>query len=207
MKFYAVKEGRAPGIYESWEACKAQVMGHKGAVYKKFSSREEALAFMEGEGGKKAPDEEVLDTAHLSPGVFVVYVDGSYQAKKKRAGYGVVLFSDRGKETFCGPVSGADIKSRNVVGEVMAAKVAMKEAQKRGAKSLTIHYDYAGIRHWALGEWKANLPLTQDYRSFAQKMGEVMTLSFVKVEAHTGVKYNEEADLLAKKGADMELDQ
>lgn len=207
MKFYAVKEGRVPGIYESWEACKAQVMGHKGAVYKKFSSREEALAFMEGEGGKKAPDEEVLDTAHLSPGVFVAYVDGSYQAKKKRAGYGVVLFSDQGKESFCGPVSGADIKSRNVVGEVMAAKVAMKEAQKRGAKSLTIHYDYAGIRHWALGEWKANLPLTQDYRSFAQKMGEVMDLSFVKVEAHTGVKYNEEADLLAKKGADMELDQ
>ena len=26
-KFYAVKKGRKPGIYMSWDACKAQVMG------------------------------------------------------------------------------------------------------------------------------------------------------------------------------------
>lgn len=202
MKFYAVKEGRTPGIYETWDACKAQVMGYKGAVYKKFSSREEALAFMEGgEGGAESP--KGLDLEKLEPGELVAYVDGSYHAKAKRAGYGVVLFSDQGKETFYGPATGADSKSRNVVGEVTAAKVAMTEAQKRGAKRLTIHYDYAGIRHWALGEWKANLPLTRDYRDFARKMGEKMSLSFVKVAAHTGVEYNEEADRLAKKGAGM----
>ena len=26
-KIYAVKKGRKPGIYMSWDACKAQVMG------------------------------------------------------------------------------------------------------------------------------------------------------------------------------------
>lgn len=207
MKYYAVKEGRTPGIYHSWEDCKTQVMGYKGAIYKKFSSQEEALAFIGGDrvGSGKSGGNKGEDLNRLGEGEMVAYVDGSYLAGKKRAGYGVVLFSNRGKETFCGPVSGSDTKSRNVVGEVMAAKVAMKEARQRGARSLTIHYDYAGIRHWAMGEWKANLPLTQEYRAYAQKMGEDLVLSFVKEEAHTGVEYNEEADLLAKKGANMEI--
>ena len=33
-KFYAVKKGRKPGIYMSWDACKAQVMGFPKARYK-----------------------------------------------------------------------------------------------------------------------------------------------------------------------------
>jgi len=31
-KFYAVKEGKRPGIYETWNECLAQVRGHKGAL-------------------------------------------------------------------------------------------------------------------------------------------------------------------------------
>jgi ribonuclease HI len=31
-KFYAVREGRAPGIYHTWNDCLDQVKGHKGAV-------------------------------------------------------------------------------------------------------------------------------------------------------------------------------
>jgi hypothetical protein len=31
-KFYAVREGRNPGIYHTWDDCLEQVKGHKGAV-------------------------------------------------------------------------------------------------------------------------------------------------------------------------------
>jgi ribonuclease HI len=31
-KFYAVREGRSPGIYHTWDDCLEQVKGHKGAV-------------------------------------------------------------------------------------------------------------------------------------------------------------------------------
>jgi ribonuclease HI len=41
MKFYAVKVGRAPGIYASWPEAEAQVRGVP-AVYKSFRSRDEA---------------------------------------------------------------------------------------------------------------------------------------------------------------------
>lgn len=47
-KVYAIKAGRKPGIYNTWDEAKAQVDGFKGAIYKGFTSVEEAKAFMEG---------------------------------------------------------------------------------------------------------------------------------------------------------------
>ncbi len=41
-KFYVVWKGKRPGIYESWEDCKAQIQGFKGAQYKSFSNFAEA---------------------------------------------------------------------------------------------------------------------------------------------------------------------
>ncbi|MGI9551281.1 MAG: viroplasmin family protein [Aurantibacter sp.] len=41
-KFYVVWKGKHPGIFESWEDCKAQITGYQGAQYKSFSSFEEA---------------------------------------------------------------------------------------------------------------------------------------------------------------------
>lgn len=43
--FYAVKTGKAPGIYTTWAECEAQVKGFPGAEYKKFSDEEEAKKF------------------------------------------------------------------------------------------------------------------------------------------------------------------
>lgn len=45
--FYAVHRGRRPGVYPSWSACQSQVSGVKGAVYKKFSTAEEAESFVQ----------------------------------------------------------------------------------------------------------------------------------------------------------------
>ena len=46
-KFYAVKKGKVPGIYTSWDACKSMVHGFPGAVYKGFATRAEAEQFLE----------------------------------------------------------------------------------------------------------------------------------------------------------------
>ena len=48
-KYYVVWEGHTPGIYTAWEEAEAQVKGYPEAVFKSFSSREEAeIAFEEG---------------------------------------------------------------------------------------------------------------------------------------------------------------
>lgn len=44
-KFYAVKKGRVPGIYDSWPAAEKQVKGF-AAEHKSFKTRAEALAWM-----------------------------------------------------------------------------------------------------------------------------------------------------------------
>ena len=41
-KFYVVFEGRAPGIYDSWEECKEQIDGFPGANYRAFQDQDEA---------------------------------------------------------------------------------------------------------------------------------------------------------------------
>lgn len=41
-KFYVVWEGLRPGVYTSWEACKAQVEGYPAAKYKSFGTSLEA---------------------------------------------------------------------------------------------------------------------------------------------------------------------
>ena len=45
-KFYAVRKGMAPGIYENWDDAKAQVNGFAGAEYKGFMTRSEAENYM-----------------------------------------------------------------------------------------------------------------------------------------------------------------
>lgn len=48
-KFYVVWKGRTPGVYDSWEACKQEVDGIQGALYKGFPDRTSAeTAFAQG---------------------------------------------------------------------------------------------------------------------------------------------------------------
>lgn len=48
MKYYAVKEGKKPGVYTTWADCEAQVKGYPGADYKKFNNEEDARLFVYG---------------------------------------------------------------------------------------------------------------------------------------------------------------
>src|SRR5436309_1582182 len=51
QKFYAVRKGRTPGIYLTWEDCSQQVTGVAGAIYKAFETRAEAERFLAGGRG------------------------------------------------------------------------------------------------------------------------------------------------------------
>lgn len=43
MKYYVVWAGYQPGVYDSWEECKAQIEGFAGARYKSFPTCEDAV--------------------------------------------------------------------------------------------------------------------------------------------------------------------
>lgn len=44
---YAVRIGRQPGLYGTWERCKAQVDGYSGAEFQGFTDRQEALEWLQ----------------------------------------------------------------------------------------------------------------------------------------------------------------
>ncbi len=49
QKFYVVWKGRKTGIFNTWDACAAQVSGYAGAEFKAFESREAAQAAFRSE--------------------------------------------------------------------------------------------------------------------------------------------------------------
>ncbi|WP_271845990.1 RNase H family protein [Clostridium tertium] len=92
-----------------------------------------------------------------------------------------------------------NLSMRNVAGELLGAIEAMKWALSNRIKDINIYYDYEGIERWALGIWKTNKKGAKEYKEFFDSIKEVLNINFIKVKAHSGVKYNEEADRLAKK--------
>ncbi|KAL6736920.1 hypothetical protein Aduo_007220 [Ancylostoma duodenale] len=46
--YYAVARGHTTGVFTSWDECKKQTTGFKGAKFKKFDNEEEAKMFAEG---------------------------------------------------------------------------------------------------------------------------------------------------------------
>lgn len=189
MKYYAVRIGRNPGIYHTWDECKRETMGFKGASFKKFYTREDAEAFI------NEVEEEKKESAEKDE--LVVYVDGSYRNKDKSHSYGVYMFNDEEEYTYSKRFF-KDSDMRNVSGEIKGAMRAMEEAVKLGKKKIYLHYDYEGIRSWALGFWKTNKEGTIYYKNFYDSIKDKLEVKFIKVEAHSGVKYNELVDQLAK---------
>lgn len=188
MKYYAVKKGRNPGIYTSWDSCLKEVKGFSGAVYKSFKTKEGAINFMEDTEKKIEVDEDTV----------IAYVDGSFNLPEKIYGAGVVLIKDGNEECFKKSYSDSFYTHRNVAGEVKASELAINLAIEKGYKKIIIYHDYQGIKSWADGDWKTNNELTKSYKTFIDRKREEIQIGFVKVKGHSNDKYNDLADRLAK---------
>lgn len=199
-KYYAVRQGKVPGIYETWDACKAQVHGYSQAVYKSFPTREEAEHFMQNDAAS-VTDRPSEDAYITEPGTLTAYVDGSYiPAKPDSFAYGVVFLDENGMQTASGSRTDPDLATmRNVAGEIHGAAYAMQYALENGYQKLYIYHDYEGIARWCLGDWKTNREGTKAYKSYYDSVKKNLEIHFVKVTGHSGDTYNEMADQLAKK--------
>ena len=86
----------------------------------------------------------------------------------------------------------------NVAGEIKGSEEAMNFCLSGGIQSLEIHHDYEGIAKWCTGEWRANKEATKAYRAYYQQAAQRLKITFVKVKGHSGDRFNDRADRLAK---------
>lgn len=190
VKFYAVKKGLVTGIFQTWEECKESVSGYSGAEYKSFPTLEQAREYL-----GLTNDEKVVRDGDYVP----VYVDGSYNSVTKEFSYGMVVLLEDREETFCKKYEDSELSSmHNVAGEIKGAEAAMRYAIEHGIKQIAIYHDYEGIAKWCTGEWKTNKEGTKAYRAFYEEASKKVTVKFVKVTGHSGDRYNDMADRLAR---------
>jgi ribonuclease HI len=218
MKFYAVRRGRARGVYRSWVECKRHVEGFKGAEYRSFKSAGEANAYLEMRQ-HKTPRKSGLS----------VYTDGSRfngDAKHRAAGvlawggYGV-WFGDAHPWNRAGPLTdfGLAHAPTNQRAELAAVRVALNILDREGIECshpVYIHTDSKYVIHsltkwvdrWETNEWMTSLGQPVLNRDLIEPLNETLkrrnNVKFEWVKGHSGVAGNEGADRLAKHGAELD---
>ena len=205
-KYYAVKVGKQPGIYTSWEACKNNVHGYPNAIYKSFPSLQDAEAYMRGELLRNGPvisNTKNINLNNPPENTLIAYVDGSC-LEDYRYSYGAVLVylnqNGEKEEVFRREAYHDEMTyMRNVSGEITGSMKAIEFAKEKGLNNVIIYHDYQGIASWANGDWKTKNPHTENYRCYcAENRVDGMNIEFRKVKGHSGDFYNDVADTLAK---------
>jgi ribonuclease HI len=207
QKYYLVRfSDGTTQEFTSWQACSKAVKGVKNVQFKGFplGDRNAGTAWL-GQLEKSTHYREPADKEIGSSNEIRLFVDGSFSPKSPYAGWGWVAVQEN---TVLKEGSGKTMEkalSRNIDGELEATLQALAWlqthiTQETVSKAYVVH-DYAGIAHWALGSWKAKSVVAQNYVQHIQPLLQKMPqVAFEKVDAHTGQRWNEHADALAKQG-------
>lgn len=151
-KFYVVWKGRSPGVYDNWEACKKEVEGFQGALYKGFPDKTAAEtayaqgpAEVRGERLKVKGDLSPL-TPHLPP---LIAVDAACSGNPGKMEY-QGKFVDFGTEPattvtlFKSPVFD---NGTNNIGEFLAIVHALAW-QKQKRTQYPVYSDSVNAQKW-----------------------------------------------------------
>lgn len=139
------------------------------------------------------------------------YTDGSYNKKKYPDYYGWAFTALDESDNEIDHRSGADnkhLESYQIGGECRAALEVLQYCLENEIYEVDIYHDYAGVRHWAMLEWKTNKPVSRDYmlkflelqsKLFDQAIAQGLKhyVTFHKVKGHSGILGNELADKYA----------
>jgi ribonuclease HI len=167
QKYYVVWKGLNPGIYKDWETCKFQVNGVEGAMYKSFTSMEEAQAAYKDnpwnsmntekniEAKKKASSEKIKKSTVIIHDS--ICVDAACAGNPGKMEYRGVLTST-GKEVFH---QGPFLHGTNNIGEFLAIAHAAATLKKMGNSTTVIYTDSMTAISW-IKKKQANTKLVRN---------------------------------------------
>lgn len=228
VNFYAVKVGRNPGIFSTWDECQKSVNGYPGAKFQKFQNRSEAEKFI---GNDVEPTVDIKKTqvesqswecknipyAVCDKKRLVVYVDGGARGNPGVCGTGVHFTSEKisGNNVFedkLYPTSREynDVayyhgeEGTNNLAEIYGVYLALKIAEDDIHLVTDSKYVFNTITSWLEG-WIANKQTDKKHFNLWKKIfkrikGKNISIQWCK--AHCGIEGNEEADRLANLAMD-----
>ena len=211
-KYYVVKVGKSPGIYQDWVECFKNISGYKNAVFKKFSNIEDAKLYF----NDKITRHTIEEKQDLS-NVVNIYTDGSCinnGTKKAKAGIGVYFGINDERNISARYINRPSNQRAELYAIIVAIKLLKPEEIK---KCVVIHTDsmYSincvtkWYNTWERNNWTTskkkpvkNLNLIKELYKLIHKYN----INLRHIRSHTSntdihSKGNEKADHLALRGA------
>ena len=171
--YYAVAAGYTCGIFLSWSECNSAVKGFKGAIFKKFKTREEADAFLRT--AMTAPIVCIQKAGHEAVGAMAeavdiyVYTDGACSNNGRPgavAGIGV-FFGEADPRNVSRPLEAAAKQTNNTaeLAAILAALDAVRVDLEAGRRICVVSDSEYSIRcatsygaKQAAIAWKTEIP-------------------------------------------------
>jgi ribonuclease HI len=215
--WYAVKIGKCPGVYKTWDEAKLQVNGFQGAVHKKFEKRDEAEAFVSGirEIMPRAKDHCAPDTCEEQG--LVCFTDGatSRNGATDAPGGFAVVWPHRMELNVSEHVANTTNNRMELSAVIKAIEQANASIDPERKETLIIYTDSVLVINTAtkwLNGWKKKGYMKSNgepvmNRDLVERLDEMLQTRrtiFKYVPAHTGAndwksKYNAMADELARR--------
>ena len=214
MSFYAVAKGNNIGIYYFWNDCKEQVIGYKGAIYKKFSNESEAEDYILNINSVSTEFfENIYSKFNDSNSDYFVYTDGScYNNGKINAISAIgIFFEENNNKNVSKIVDSLDFNHTNNSAELLAIlqayelikndlinkKICIVTDSDYSIKCATSYGEKCAKQHW-----NKNIPNKNLVKNLYIIYKTNPNLKLKHIKAHTNAQDihslgNKEADKLA----------
>lgn len=206
--YYAVRVGRKPGIYGTWDECKEQVLKYSNARYKKFYTRQAAQDYIDGKIKIKKKKDQIIDT-FFDKGAIVAYTDGACDlngSEKAKGGIGVYWSNGEYESLSERLPDDNQTSNRAEIYAVIRALEICKDREKileiKTDSMYVVNAYNKWIPNWIKNNWmRTEKKQPVKNRDLFERMMVLINLrkrviiSYVK--GHSGIDGNEKADKLA----------
>jgi ribonuclease HI len=209
-KFYAVKIGKKPGIYTTWEECLLQIKGYPRSTFKKFYTLKAAQDFIKETEKKQGIIDIKNNKLEIINDSIIVYVDGSCEDNgTSLANAGIGVYWPKKEYNNLSEKLPGDLHTNNraelyaVIRALEICEDKEKLLEIRTDSKYVINAYESWIPKWIENNWMRKNTLVKN-RDLFEKLLELASLRkkkiiFTFIKGHSGEEGNEKADKLAKR--------
>jgi len=193
MSYYAVANGKTIGIFLNWNDCNNSVKGYKGALYKKFNTREEADNFIKTNNKNINNDDSKEETIVFIPDYYV-YTDGACSNNgKSNASAGIgIYFGENDIRNLSKKIDGNQTNNAAELSAIIETYFIIEDDIKNGKKvAIVTDSEYSIKCVSSYGEkcykksWNLDIPNKELVKTAYEVYKDKTNIKFIHIMAHT----------------------